>query len=151
MSGEYWREREIVAKVLESWTQAPQLDSGEKAIYGPNTGEDLPEPKNDRANPRCYVSWELEYDSSELADMTLDGKLEGKVSIGLWQERRSGDRRIREMAEQLRALFLEGDTEGMYFLEPLPGEPLVNSEDNPTFYGRVFYFPFTLFREPSPE
>lgn len=126
----YATERAVVGGILASFTAAP--------VLWPNSTLEPPTPTEPPAEPAAFVNVEIEHGLAELVDFGGGARVDGRVVLEVWAERRAGDDRIRELVDTLAGLFRAGDTAAVQFLEPVPGESSVSAG----WYGRALRVPF---------
>jgi hypothetical protein len=129
----YVEEWEVVGAVLAGWTACP--------VELPNSDFVRPGPSADGTNPATWISVEIEDANAQLTDFAGGEQVDCIVAISIYQQRRTGTRRLREHVQALRALFKAASTEQTVFLAPVLG----NAETDDDWYARTLRVPYTWF------
>lgn len=112
-------------------------------VYGPNVEHEAPELGDDLATPRSFVAWQLEYDNAGQASFGGTRRVEGRVVIGLWAEKRAGRATLVAYLDAVLSMFTGGDGSGLFFLDPVPSP----CEEREGWYVRPVEVPFIQFGE----
>lgn len=145
----YAFEREHVGNVLTAgWqdTDAP-INWPNDELAGFPTDADgnhtLPTPTGDRTDPARWLSVEFDYRAVTRASFDGDVQIDGVLMIGVHVEIGVGDGKLRQMVDDLVAIFEDADTDGLQFLEPQPELPEYIGDD---WYTRQLSIPFVRFQ-----